>query len=87
MKHKYVRHSTLGVVIFPADTELSHKMIARAMSFAAAEEGADGKVLSAGFVVIGANGVSVDGRSESLNLGRQPDDAAVIVKQLGRAVL
>lgn len=87
MKHKYVRHSTLGVAIFPADTELSHKLIGAAMNRAAAEEDRGGTIVSAGFVYIGRNGVSVDGRSESLNLGRQPDDAAVIKAQLAFELL
>ena len=82
MKHKYVRHETLGVVIFPADTDLSHRLIGRAMDYAEHEFGGKGKVISAGFVWIGRESVHVEGRSESLNMDRLPDDADVIKKQL-----
>lgn len=83
MRLKYVRHETLGVAFFPADTDLSHRLIGRAMDSAEHEWGGKGKVLSAGFVYVGRDAVHVEGRSESLNLDRLPDDAEVIKKQLG----
>ena len=77
MKHKYVRHSTLGVVFFPADTELTHGNIGFVL------RQARGKIVSAGFVWIERYGVVVTGRSESLGIGQAPDDADVIRNQLG----
>lgn len=79
-KQKYVRHSTLGVALFPADTELSHADIGYVMRHRAYA----GSIISAGFVWIGNTGsVAIEGRSESLGIGPLPDDALVIEKQLG----
>lgn len=86
MKHKYVRHSRLGIAIFPADTFLSHANISEAMRYAMYEAPSnvdEGKVISAGFVWIEKDRVIVEGKSESLGIGQAPDDAAAIRAQLG----
>ena len=80
MKHKYVRHSLAGFIIWPADTELYHKHIGIATR---QSKYLEGEILSAGFVDIHDGRVKCYGKSESLNLGGLPDDTAEIAKQLG----
>ena len=79
MKHKYVRHSILGVALWPADTELYHKDIAWMMK----RKEQQGVIVSAGFVEFQNGKPRCFGRSESLSLGGQPDDAQVLALQLG----
>lgn len=85
MKHKYVRHSILGIAFFPAEILLSHSNIAEAMRYAMYESSSkdDGKIISAGFVWLEKNCVIVEGKSESLDIGQAPDDADAIKQQLG----
>lgn len=80
MKHKYVRHSTLGVVLFPANTEVSHKDIAYILC---RRSPLGGEIISAAFVCVERDRVVLEGKSESLGIGQAPDDAAVIRFQLG----
>lgn len=80
MKHKYVRHSVLGVAMFPADTNLSHKDIAWMMN---RRSDFGGNIVSAAFVWIEKDRVVLEGKSESLGIGQHSDDAATIRNQLG----
>lgn len=80
MRHKYVRHSQFGVVLFAEGIEVTHTKMARMLNTIPST----GFIISAGFVWVETNGtVKVEGRSESLNMGRLPDDAPAIHKQFG----
>lgn len=73
---KYVRHSTLGFIIWPANTPLWHAHIGKLLL------SNGGKLLSAGFCSVVGGVVKCWGHSESLSLGGLPDDAEKLAEQL-----
>lgn len=80
VKHKYVRHSQAGFILWPHSDDLFHKHIGDAIRRSHLE----GEILSAGFAFIGANTVVCNGESESLGIKSRPDDTAALAAQLGR---
>lgn len=78
---KYVRHSALGFVLFPDSPDLWHRHVGRWL-----QASLRGELVSAGFVLFSAGTVRCHGRSESLDLGCQPDDSAALAQQLGLRV-
>ena len=80
---KYVRHSTVGFVVWPAKYPgLTHKEVARAVR--TGEDVTPGVVLSAGFVHWDFDGRPFcNGRSESLNLDSRDDDTAALHAEWG----
>lgn len=81
MKHKYIRHSELGIMLFPMSHDLYHSHIGRTM-----ERYLGHGLISAGFAELDNGTVICHGRSESLSLGSKPEDSEVLAKQLGLAV-
>jgi hypothetical protein len=79
--HKYVRHSTLGVILWPANDVLWHSHVGKL----ALETAGGGAIISAGFVqFFGDDGFECYGRSESLRIDSMPlEDVAAIRAQLG----
>lgn len=77
VKHKYVRHSALGFVLWPMTDDLWHSHVGNQL------RRVEGSILSAGFAWIGTN-IVCEGRSESLNIGSRPDDSLALAQQLGR---
>jgi hypothetical protein len=68
-RHKYVRHSTLGVILWPANDVLWHSHVGRL----ALENAGGGAIISAGFVnFYGADGLECYGKSDSLRIGSLP---------------
>lgn len=80
VKHKYVRHSQAGFVLWPHSDDLHHKHIGEAMRRSYLK----GDILSAGFAWIGPNTVVCEGMSESLGIKSRPDDTRALAIQLGR---
>jgi len=80
IRHKYVRHSELGFVLWPAlRGELWHIDVARAIK----KREDRGIVVSAGFAEIENGRVRCYGRSDSLDLDSEFGDSAELAKQLG----
>ena len=79
MKHKYVRHSTLGFVLWPMTDEIWHQHVGRLLAREA------GAILSAGFAEMYDGSVSCYGKSESLGISSDPTDTDALAKQLGLA--
>lgn len=77
MQHKYVRHSTIGFVLWPKTDTLWHSHVGNLLNRAG------GKIISAGFCYVAFGEVRCFGRSESLNIGGLPDDEQALAKQLG----
>jgi hypothetical protein len=79
-KHKYVRHSALGIIVWPMTDDLWHRHVGRLM-----QDTAGGTLVSAGFADFnGEGGPHCYGESESLKLKSKPaEDTALLRKQLG----
>jgi len=77
MIHKYIRHSTVGFILWPA-RDPWHSDLADAVV-----RSAGGRIVSAGFCTVGVTRAFCYGRSESLNLNAAPDDSQALTDQLG----
>jgi len=79
-KHKYIRHSQIGFIIFPDMTNVFHRHVAELVI-----KFQRGAIISAGFVRFdtteGADLVCY-GESESLGIKSKPDDTEEMKKQL-----
>lgn len=76
---KYIRHATLGFVLWPDSDDLWHATVA-----ACVQRNVPGNIVSAGFASLHGGEASCWGRSESLKLDSQPQlDSAALAKQLG----
>ena len=80
MRHKYIRHSRLGFVLFPDQINISHAAMARLVMKSMPS---GGTIVSAGFVWVGKGATIIEGKSESLNLGPAAGDGEALRKQLG----
>jgi hypothetical protein len=67
---KYIRHSSLGFVVFPEHINFMHYDMAVSVN----REMRQGSIMSAGFIGFDAGKPFCHGRSESLNLGAGPTD-------------
>ena len=79
-KHKYVRHSTAGFILWPMNYDLHHLHVGRTLARLG------GEIVSAGFAHIGNGSVICEGESESLGIKSRPDDTVALAKQLGIVV-
>jgi hypothetical protein len=75
MDLKYVRHNTVGFILWPRTDDLWHMHVASALP--------RGSIMSAGFASVAGGKVKCGGRSESLGIGSLPEDGAALAKQLG----
>ncbi|MES2942962.1 MAG: hypothetical protein V4772_08865 [Pseudomonadota bacterium] len=79
-KHKYVKHSELGFVLWPAlRGELWHVDVGRAIK----RRETSGEIISAGFAEIQNGKVRCYGRSDSLSIDSATGDSAELAEQLG----
>lgn len=78
IKHKYVRHSIVGFILFPDQDLLWHRHVGDLV-----RECAGGKIISAGFAHISKGGVECFGESESLEIKSLPEDSDLLSTQLG----
>ena len=78
MQLKYVRHSTIGFVLWPKTDALWHSHVGDLLR---RKDG--GRIISAGFCTVSDGAVHCYGRSESLDIGGAPDDAKALASQLG----
>lgn len=79
IEHKYVRHSDLGFVLFPANDNLWHKHIGLLILQCFSK----GELVSAGFASIEEGKVFCYGESESLKMKSRKEDGELLSKQLG----
>ncbi len=79
VKHKYVRHSELGFILWPYSDDLYHSHVGELM-----DTWLRGHIVSAGFAYIGPDSIVCNGESESLSIKSRADDSAALSKQLGR---
>lgn len=79
-KHKYVRHSIIGFILWPCSDDLYHSHVGD-LSVGMAR----GQILSAGFAVVYDGKVTCSGKSESLRIKSRPEDSELLAKQLGLA--
>ncbi len=77
MIHKYIRHSTMGFILWPEDSAVYHAHVSHAILRVR------GVIQSAGFAYIDDGKVRCHGRSESLNIPSQHGDSAALAQQLG----
>lgn len=78
MELKYVRHSTIGFILWPKTDALWHSHIGDHLL-----RKARGHIISAGFCSVAGGSAQCWGRSESLGIGGKPDDTEALNKQLG----
>lgn len=78
MNFKYVRHNTVGFILWPDTPDLIHSRIG-----ATVISGAGGSIVSAGFAQMRFGAVTCSGRSESLNIASNKDDTLLLAEQLG----
>jgi len=79
MKHKYIRHSSLGFILWPMTDDVFHQHMQNLF------RRERGEIISAGFVEFDDKEAFCYGRSESIGIGGLPDDSEVLNKQLGFA--
>lgn len=77
-RHKYVRHSIIGFILWPYSDDLYHSHIGE-LSVGMGR----GHIVSAGFAVIYDGKVTCSGKSESLRIESLPEDSKLLAKQLG----
>lgn len=77
MQHKYIRHDSIGFILWPRTDELFHSDVAHSTI-----RSAGGRVISAGFCSI-VDGARCFGRSGSLDMDSLPEDSAALAAQLG----
>jgi len=79
MIHKYVRHSSIGFILWPKTDFLWHSHIGDVLF-----KHARGHIISAGFVRILDGDIACFGMSESLGIVSKPEeDTEALKKQLG----
>jgi hypothetical protein len=78
-KHKYLRHSVRGFILWPSDHEMFHSHVAQTLE----RQYQAGSIVSAGFAFISQSGVTCMGESESLGLKSLPEDTDLLALQLG----
>lgn len=76
MKHKYIRHSEVGFILWPAGRNLHHDHIALSVQ-------GYGRIVSAGFANIIDGGVFCFGRSDTMNISSLEEDSQLLADQLG----
>lgn len=76
MKHKYIRHSEVGFILWPAGHKLHHDHVALAVQ-------GYGSIVSAGFASIIDGGVFCFGRSDTLDIDSLEEDSQLLAEQLG----
>jgi len=76
MKHKYIRHSKVGFILWPTDHGLHHHQVAEVVKY-------HGHIISAGFVSIIDGGVFCFGKSDTLQIVSGGDDSQLLAEQLG----
>jgi hypothetical protein len=74
---KYVRHSSLGFVLWPKSDDLWHSHMGALL------RRVPGEIVSAGFAIVAAGIVNCYGRSESLDISSVEGDSDALAKQLG----
>lgn len=78
-KLKYIRHATLGFILWPNSDDLWHATVA-----ACVQRNVPGAIISAGFASVEGGEARCWGRSESLKLDSQPQlDSEALARQLG----
>jgi len=75
MKHKYIRHSEVGFILWPAGHNLHHDQVASLFD--------SGRIISAGFVSIIDGGVFCFGSSDTLEIKSLEEDSMKLAEQLG----
>lgn len=78
MQLKYVRHSTLGFVVWPKTDALWHLHVGEML-----DRRCKGFIVSAGFAEVVGGEVRCFGESESLGIPSQPGDGDALAAQLG----
>lgn len=78
MELKYVRHETVGFILWPRSDDLWHSHIG-----SLARQKAGGKIVSAGFASVDGGAVECWGMSESLGISSVPGDSEALAEQLG----
>lgn len=79
---KYIRHKTLGFVLWPNTDDLWHATVA-----ACVQRNVPGSIVSAGFASVENGEARCWGRSESLKLDSRPrEDSIALARQLGLTV-
>lgn len=85
MELKYVRHSTIGFIIWPfrVGSEVSGNLFHSGVG-AAARQNCGGKIVSAGFCRLDTTIGKADcfGHSESLQMSSLPEDSDLLTRQL-----
>jgi hypothetical protein len=77
MELKYVRHSSLGFVLWPRSDDLWHAHIGQTLGRVR------GTIVSAGFATVAGGVVQCWGESESLQIKSQKGDSEALAEQLG----
>jgi hypothetical protein len=78
MTHRYVRHSVIGFILWPKGPgDLSHDDMRGLLDYG------DGQITSAGMVRFEQGLPVCYGRSVSLSLSAEPDDAEDLAEELG----
>lgn len=79
VRHKYVRHSSLGIVLWPESDMVWHMSVGKLLDY---HIGPD--IVSAGFVSFDAQGrPTCHGQSDSLGLKARPEDTSILRAQMG----
>lgn len=77
MELKYVRHSSLGFVLWPRSDDLWHAHIGQTLGRVR------GTIVSAGFATVAGGVAHCWGESESLKIKSQKGDSEALAEQLG----
>ena len=77
MELKYVRHSSLGFVLWPRSDDLWHAHIGQTLGRVR------GTIVSAGFATVAGGVAHCWGESESLKIKSQKSDSEALAEQLG----
>lgn len=80
---KYVRHSKLGFITWPANPSLWHSHIGGEMCFKTRSTEHAGAIVSAGFARIENGKVICYGKSETLGKGSLSEDSKLLAAQFG----
>lgn len=83
---KYVRHSTVGFVLWPlhlGEGNMFHNTVGRALRYQPEQSGQGDFVVSAGFYSVSGGKVRCYGESESLGIRSKAGDSAALAAQLG----
>ena len=80
MELKYVRHETVGFILWPRTDDLWHAHVGQTV-----RARAGGKIISAGFASVAGGDVACWGTSESLGISSIPGDSEALAEQLGLA--